>query len=206
VADILAHPRFIRFTVASMLFYFMWQIAWPLFTLYQVKVLGANNLWISLLALANTGGAIVGYGYWASFADRHGHLKTLVVSTLGIFMVPLYYAFSHSLLTITALNLATGVIFAGVTLALFNALLEQTPDEHKTTYIAYYNTAITLMAVFAPMVGVALLNVFSFFWAFLLCAVGRVLGSLAFYTVLRLEERATRDTPRPPAPDAGLPA
>jgi len=190
VRDILAHPRFVRYTLASMVFYFMWQIAWPLFTLYQVKVLGANNLWISLLTLANTGGSVFGYGFWASFAERHGHLKTLCVSTAGIFVVPVLYAFSHDLTAIAALNLAVGAVFSGVNLSLFNVLLEKTPDEHTTTYMAYYNTAITLTAVFAPMIGVALLNLLGFFWAFLICGLGRLIGSLSFYLVLRSERRA----------------
>lgn len=191
-ADIAAHPRFVRYTLASMVFYFMWQIAWPLFTLYQVKVLGANNLWISLLNLANTGGSLVGYGFWAAFADRHGHLKTLVVSTMAIFMVPVYYAVSHSLLTIMVLNLATGAVFSGVNLALFNALLERTPGERRTTYIAYYNTAITATMVFAPVAGVGLLNFAGFFWAFILCATGRIVGGLSFYLVRRREEAGSR--------------
>lgn len=185
--EIASTRRFIRYTLAAMVFYCAWQTAWPLFTLYQVKVLGANNLWISLLNLANTGGSIVGYGFWANFAERHGHLKSLVVSTMGIFLVPFYYAFSKSLTTIVVLNLATGAIFAGVNLALFNALLEHTPERQTTTYIAFYNTAITVTTVFAPMVGVGLLRFMSFFWAFLVCAAARVLGSLAFYLVMRLE-------------------
>ncbi len=194
-----SHRRFIQYTLASVVFYFSWQIAWPLFTLYQVKVLGANNLWISLLQLANTGGALVGYGFWAAFADRHGHLKSLVVSTMGMCFVPFYYAFSHSLVTITVLNLATGVIFSGVILALFNALLENTPDEHTTRYIAYYNTAIALTAVLAPLAGVGLLRFFDYRWAFLVCAGARIVGSFSFYLVLRSRRAAERLVVQAPA-------
>lgn len=203
VRDILEHPRFVQYTLASVVFYFMWQTAWPLFTLYQVKVLGANNLWVSLLNLANTGGALIGYGFWASFADRHGHMKTLVTSTMGMFFVPVYYALSHSLLTITVLNLVTGVIFSGVNLALFNALLEHTPEERTTTYIAYYNTAITLTSVFAPMAGVGLLKFLSFFWAFLVCALGRVIGCLCFYLVYRREQAQVRGEASRAVPSPG---
>ncbi len=189
-ADITRHPRFIWYTLASVVFYFMWQTAWPLFTLYQVKVLEANNLWISLLQIANTGGAMFGYGFWAAFADRNGHLRTLVVSTAGICLVPFYYAFSHSLVTITVLNLGTGVIFSGVNLALFNALLEHAPERYTTRYIAYYNWAVAATTVVAPLAGVGLLSLLknSYFWAFMVCAVGRVFGSLCFYFVMRREQ------------------
>lgn len=186
------NKRFVRYTVASIVFYLGWQIAWPLFTLYQVNVLGANNLWVSLLTLCNTGGAILGYGFWAAFADRHGHLRTLFVSTMGIFIVPLYYALSRSLIVITVLNLATGAIFSGVNLSLFNALLEQTPDRHKTTFIAGYNTAVTFTTAVAPLLGVGLLNYMNFFWAFLLCTASRIIGSLCFLAVERIEARQAR--------------
>jgi MFS family permease len=189
--DLGSHPRFIQYTLASVVFYFSWQIAWPLFTLYQVKVLGANNLWISVLQLANTGGALVGYGFWAAFADRHGHLKSLVVATTGICFVPFYYAFSHSLMAISVLNLATGVVFSGVNLALFNALLESTPESHSTRYIAYYNTAIALTTIVAPLAGVGLLRVFNYMWAFLFCAGLRTIGSFSFYLVLRSRRAAS---------------
>ncbi len=198
--DIPRHPRFIWYTMASIAFYFFWQIAWPLFTLYQVKILGANNLWISVLQIANTGGAMFGYGFWARFSDRNGHMKTLVASTMGICLVPFYYAFSHSLLAITILNLGTGVIFSGVNLALFNALLEHTPERYTTRYIAYYNWAISLTTVVAPLAGVGLLSLLggNYFWAFLVCAVGRLFGSLCFYLVLRWE-RGYRATGAPAA-------
>ncbi|HEY3314495.1 MAG TPA: MFS transporter [Bacillota bacterium] len=147
--DLRAEPRFVRYTLASMGFYLAWSAAWPVFSLYQVHVLEANNTWISLLSLANTGGSLVGYGFWARYAERHGNLKTLFISTFGLFVVPVVYAFSHSLYTVTFWNLATGLVLSGVTLSLFNSLLEMTPDQRKTTYIAYYNTGITLSTVVA---------------------------------------------------------
>jgi MFS family permease len=189
IREFLAHPRFIRYMLASILFYFSWQIAWPLFSWYQVKVLGANNLWVSLLSLMNTGGSLVGYGFWVKVLNRHGNLKTLFYATSVIFIVPAIYAFSHSLYIVAAFNLIVGAIFSGVNLALFNALLEVTPEERKTSYIAYYNTAITISAIIAPIVGVGLLNLMSFRWAFIVCAILRILGSLCFWLVNQIDER-----------------
>lgn len=189
--ELLRHERFVRYMLGSMLFYLCWQIPWPLFTLYQVKVLGANNLWVSLLNLANTGGSLVGYGFWARQINRHGNLKTLFMSTLGIFIVPLAYAFSRNLATVATFNLLTGAIFSGVNLALFNALLEVTPEERKATYIAYYTTAVNGSAILAPMFGVGLLNLLGFFWAFIVSAVLRLSGSLVFLGIYLIEKRTT---------------
>jgi MFS family permease len=185
--EAMSHPRFIRYTLAGMLFYLAWQVPWPLFSLYQVKVLGANNTWVSILSLMNTGGSLVGYGYWVKVMQRHGNLKTLFYSTVWIFIVPAVYAFSKSLITIAIFNMLTGAIFSGVNLALFNALLEATPETNKTSYIAYFNTATTVSAVIAPLIGVRLLGWFGYQLAFIICAVLRILGSLAFLGISRDE-------------------
>jgi MFS family permease len=189
LAGIFKETRFVRYTLASILFYFAWQIAWPLFSWYQVKELGANNFWVSILSLMMTGGSLVGYGFWMRILNQHGNLKTLFYSTLFIFIIPLAYAFSHSLWVVVAFNLITGAIFSGVNLALFNALLEVTPNVRKTSYIAYYNTCITIASVVAPLAGVGLLNIMNFQWAFITCALLRILGSFCFFVVNRLEER-----------------
>ena len=186
------NPRFVRYTLASIVFYLVWQTPWPLFTLYQVKVLGANNMWVSLLSLTNTGGTLLGYGFWARKCNELGSLRTLFLSSLGIFIVPVAYAVSKSLLTVAMFNLLTGAIFSGVNLALFNHLLEVTPEGNKATYIALYTTAVNCSAILAPMLGVSLLRMLDFFWAFMVCAGLRLSGSFMFLIVERLERRASR--------------
>jgi len=184
------HPRFLRYMLLSTLFYLTWQVPWPVFTLYQVRELGANNLWISLLNLANTGGSLVGFGFWARYANRHGHLRTLAVSSVGMFIVPVIYAFSRSLATLTAFNLLTGSIFSGINLSLFNYLLEVTPEDRRTTYIATYTTVVNCSSILAPMIGVALLGAIGFRYTFLLSAGLRVLGSLLYHGLYHVENRA----------------
>ncbi|MDP3487440.1 MAG: MFS transporter, partial [Bacillota bacterium] len=162
---------------------------------YQVKELGATNLWVSILNLSNTGGSLLGYGFWVKYMEKNGSLKSLFVSTLGIFTVPFVYAFSRSLYTLAFFNVITGIVFSGVMLSLFNALLDMTPDLRKTTYIGYYNTAINISAIFAPMVGVALLNALNYRSAFLISAGLRVAGSLAFGYIYYLDQRSTTIKP-----------
>lgn len=188
--DILSHDRFVRYTLASMVFYLCWQTPWPLFTLYQVKVLNANNMWVSILNLTNTGGSLLGYGFWAKKCNQYGNLTTLFLSSLGIFIVPVAYAVSKSLATVAMFNLLSGAIFSGVNLALLNQLLEVTPDQNKTTYIAYYTTAVNIAAIVAPMLGVSLLSLMGFFWAFVTTAAFRFAGSFMFLLVRNLDRRS----------------
>ncbi|MEW6522702.1 MAG: MFS transporter [Bacillota bacterium] len=188
------HTRFLRYTAISALFYLAWQVPWPVFTLYQVRELGANNLWISLLNLSNTGGALIGFGFWARHANRHGHLRTLSVSSTGMFVIPVIYAFSRNLPTLVVFNLLTGSIISGISLSLFNYLLEVTPEDHRTTYIASYTTVVNCSSVIAPIIGVTLLGRIGFRDTFLLCAGLRVLGSLLYHALFHIENRQARAT------------
>lgn len=189
VRAVLRERRFVRYTLVSMLFYLAWQIPWPLFSWYQVRVLGANNVWVSIFALVNTGGALVGYGFWSRLINRWGNLRALFVATLPIFVTCVVYAFSNQLWTIAAANLVVGAIFSGVNIALFSTLLEMTPEDRKTTYIAWFNTAVTISAIVAPLAGVALLKVLDFRGAFLVTAGIRFAGALCYYALYRVEKR-----------------
>jgi predicted MFS family arabinose efflux permease len=189
---ILEQKRFVRYTLVSMLFYLTWQIPWPLYSWYHVRVLHANNLWVSLLSLMNTGGALAGYGFWTRYISRHGNLRALCLATLPIFMVSVVYAFATELYSIAVANLFVGVVFSGVNLALLNTLLEMTPDEQKTSYIAYFNTAITISSIVAPLIGVGLLRFMSFRPAFLVTAGIRLSGSAAYYALYKAEKREGR--------------
>ena len=195
LGSILQERRFVRYTLVSMLFYLAWQIPWPLYNWYQVQVLHANNAWVSVLNLLNTGGALFGYGFWRRFINRWGNLRSLVVATLPIFVTSIAYAFSRQLYTIAASNLLVGMIFSGVNILLVNTLLEMTPEEDKTSYIAYYNTAVTLSAIAAPLIGVGLLGLMDFRAAFLVTAAIRVAGSLCYYALYRVEKRELQAVP-----------
>lgn len=204
LAEILAQRNFVRYTLVSMLFYLAWQTPWPLFSWYLVRVLHANNVWVSVLSLLNTGGALVGYSFWQRTLDRRGNLMTLFISTSPIFLVPVVYSFSQHLWVIAGFEAFTGALFSGVNLALFNTLLEMTPENKKATYIAYYTTAVTVTSIIAPLFGVSLLRFMTFRWAFLFCAAFRLAGSLGFRLMLRdleRERRALPLSPRSPEPD-----
>ncbi len=196
--ELLQERRFLRYTGASVLFYLAWQIPWPLYSWYQVRVLHANNVWVSVLALTNTGGALVGYGFWTRMIKRWGNLKALSVSTLPIFVTSLIYAFSKELYTVAVSNLVVGAIFAGVNIALFNSLLDFVPERHKTSYIAYFNSAVTVSSIIAPLAGVGLLRFMDFREAFLLTAAIRLIGSLVYWLLYRLEAREGRVPGAPP--------
>ena len=193
VNEIRSNKRFVQYTLASVIFYFGWQTPWTIFSLYQVKELGASNFWISLLALLNTGGSLMGYGFWVKRIERKGNLFALWLSALPLVAVPFTYAFSHSLLAIAVMTIFIGITLSGLTIALFNSLLEATPHQNRTSYIAYYNTAITVTSIAAPLWGVFLYTGWGYQTAFLLCGAQRILGAVALVLLWKQASQTNRD-------------
>jgi len=193
IREIASNRSFVRYTLASVVFYFAWQTPWTLFSLYQVKELGAGNTVMGILTLLNTGGTLFGYQFWVKQIAKRGNLHVQWLAGLTLILVPFTYSFTGflprfpmlgvdiSLWVIGSLNVFVGASLSGLTLALFNALLEATPEKNRTSYIAYYNTSITMTAVVAPLWGVFVYEIGGYQVAFLVCGVQRILGAGALF-------------------------
>lgn len=77
--------------------------------------------------------------------------------------------------------MSVGVFVAGTVLTLFNLLLEVTPNENRTVYIAVYNILINISATIAPLLGVWIKDMTSIYVALVVVAIMRMTGSIAFF-------------------------
>jgi MFS family permease len=178
--------KYMIFLVCSMVFNFGWQMAWPLFSLFQINTAHATALWISLFNVANQLAQIVTYSWWGRMADKYGNGKMLAVTAVGMAANPVLMILSTNLYYLIVMNLYSGVFVAGTTLLLFNELLRVTPEQHRTQYIAHYNIVIGLIGFVAPQVGVAILASSQMNTAMIVSTFIRLLGAVAFFGSLQL--------------------
>ncbi|WP_425449631.1 MFS transporter [Dethiothermospora halolimnae] len=173
--------KFIIFTCCSLLFHFGWQMGWPLFSLYTIDYLNADETWLGIISVASSLSSILTYTLWGKLADKYGNSIMLGISTFGMAITPILYAASNSLIALVLFNVIIGVSVAGTVLILFNILLEVIPSQNRTIYIAIYNTLINLSATISPIIGVRLKKDFNIYLALIIVGILRLIGSASFF-------------------------
>lgn len=181
IRSIPGNRKFISFIVCSILFHFGWQMGWPLFSIYTIKNLGANESWLSIMTISSGISSIIASIFWAKLADKKGNSFTLAIATMGMAITPIFYAISRSLFVLVFFVMSVGVFVAGTVLTLFNLLLEVTPNENRTIYIAVYNVLINISATIAPLLSVWIKDMTSIYLALVVVAIMRMIGSVAFF-------------------------
>lgn len=184
--------KFVSFIICSILFHFGWQMGWPLFSIYTIKILGANESWLSIMTISSGISSIIASIFWAKLADKKGNSFTLAIATMGMAVTPIFYAISRSLFVLVFFVMSVGVFVAGTVLTLFNLLLEVTPNENRTVYIAVYNILINISATIAPLLGVWIKDMTSIYVALVVVAIMRMTGSIAFFIRNKRLERTSQ--------------
>lgn len=145
---------YLSFLCCSLLFHFGWQMGWPLFSIYQINDLGANEGWLSIVSLVSSGASIFAVTHWSKFADKYGNSAGLTLATFAMTITPFVFIFTKNIMGFAIANLIPGVATAGMILILFNILLEISPAENRTLYIAIHTTLTNISASISPVIGI----------------------------------------------------
>ncbi len=189
LAGVRAQRGFVRFTVASFVFY--WGIYLPaaLWSILRVRELGASDGWIGLIATVNSVSTIVGYLYWGKVGARRGDRWLLIVATLGVTIFAFLTALVPSIEWMIPTSILGGVAWSGCNLALFNLMLGVCPSDRRPTYIALHTSLINVTAFAGPLLGAALAGWLGLRPIFVISGALRLAGLLLFVWLLR--EKAT---------------
>ena len=151
--------RFRRVFTSAMVFVLCWQMAWPLFPLWQIGVAHATAFWVALFGVLGQAGAILSLQAWGRASVKAGIHWPLFVAALGVATSPVLTVMSRNLDWLAFVNLTMGVFGAGFTMLLFNQLLDATPPGDRTSMVAVYNIGLAAVGLLAPELGVSLLGV-----------------------------------------------
>ncbi|MCX7920650.1 MAG: MFS transporter [Clostridia bacterium] len=189
IKSLAVNTQFKAFTLISFIFHITWQMAWPLFFIYQANYLHANEAWLSYITVGFGLSGVLTYSLWNRVIAKKGAKWVVIIGALGLTLNPFLVIASKSLFMVLLVNIITGLTFSGFQLALFENLLEVVPQENKTLNIAVYTTFINISGFVAPMLGVAIYKMTSMYFVLLLAGGLRLAATSLFYVRYRRYRR-----------------
>ena len=142
-------------------------LAAPFFTVYALKVLQLNYLWMQVLAAIVGVSALVSMPFWGYLADKFGNKPLLAIGTWGVLTLPISWIFTvrgnNAVMAawLLEINVGSGVFWAVVGLAQFNLLIGCSSPENTSVYVATMSAVTGLLAGIAPLVGGYLMHLMS---------------------------------------------
>lgn len=177
---VLKNKRYKKFIISSTIFHFGWQMGWPLFSIYTIKTLGADEFWLAIISVGSAVVMLIAHRIWPKLIEKFGNEKIVFVCTLGMAMTPIFYVLSKNLVVLTIFSTSTGFFTAGTITVLFSDMLAVTPKSNRAIYVGYYNVLTNITLAISPLVGHFFYEVKGIVFALIITSIFRLIGSIAF--------------------------
>jgi MFS family permease len=150
---VLSQRDFARFSAKRFVYQFGIQLALPLFPIYFVREVQANDAWIGVINTAQTAALLIGYFLWPRQSHKRGARFVLLCTTFGLSLYPALVASTHSVTAIALFAGIAGIFQAGIDLVFFDELMKTVPVEYSATFVSLAQSLNYLAAMLAPVVG-----------------------------------------------------
>jgi Na+/melibiose symporter-like transporter len=175
------HPEFIRITRNTLLHGLGLWLAGPLYVLYFVKTMKADDGWLGLQGTVLSAATILGFILWRRLLKLWGEQVTLKRTIVCAGIYPILAGLLPSLNLILGAVALNGLIAPGINLSHFNILLKVTPEANRPGYTALYITIVNLGAFVCPLIGVAIAGLIGTGPTLVLCGALSIIGSTSFW-------------------------
>jgi MFS family permease len=116
---VLREQPFVIFIIKRFVYLTGVSLSLPIFPLYYVHVVHANNAWIGIINTAQTAVLLVGYFLWTRQSRLRGSRFVLLWTTCGLSLYPALTALTHNVQFITVYAGLAGIFQAGIDLVFF---------------------------------------------------------------------------------------
>ena len=111
------------------------------------------------------------------------------------FLIPgtsLAWALTPSWSYLPAVEAISGFAWAGYWLSNFNLLLRMAPDEHRSRFVAVYQSAVAVASFMGPVLGGILVGMITLRGLYWISAVGRLVVSILFALLIKNDRAVAR--------------
>ncbi|MEW5869369.1 MAG: MFS transporter [Chloroflexota bacterium] len=177
---IFSHGEFVRISIKRLVFMTGTMLATPLFPLYYVREVHANDAWIGFISTSQTAVLLIGYFLWTRQSRLRGSRFVLLWTTFGLTLYPALVALTQRVELIALLAGLAGIFQAGIDLVFFDELMKTVPEEYSATFVSLAQSMQYASAVVAPTLGTLFSNYIGISGALLVSAGLRLVGALLF--------------------------
>ena len=175
--------RFRNFMFTTLVFQFFWQAGWPLTAIYQIKTLGANELWLAAFAVGAGIASFLSAGLWNKVIIKRGNGFTLVLAAFLMTLNMFFFASAPNLPVMLIVAIYSGAAVVGMNISLLNGMLEAAPSNNRIIAIAIYNTFVNISLFLSPLLANMLLELAGIVNAIMLIGLGRALAGALLLSV-----------------------
>ena len=151
LAGIFKDKKFMLFAGCSILFYISYHGGWAISSIYTIKVLGANEIWMAVTAVVSGLVSFFSAKWWNHYISRKSNERALALACYIMGINTLLIAISPNLYFLLIQSAVNGFGVIGLNVALLNGLIMNTPDKNRLLYIGTYNTFVNLSLGISPI-------------------------------------------------------
>ncbi|MFI3327894.1 MAG: MFS transporter [Rikenellaceae bacterium] len=179
----LFNSNFLKVSLASLFMYTGFYLVMPIIAPYSQEVLGVEPSMSGIIAASYIITALLMRPFSGYFVDRYDRKKFyMTVFVLFALMFTGYIAISDTVGGLILTRVLLGATFSLVTTAAGTLAIDVVSSEHRADGIGYYAAIIVLAMAIGPMVGLYLIEIFSyndlFKFATLSCWIGVAIGAM----------------------------
>lgn len=146
-------PTFVSFMIKRFVYISGSTLGVPLFPLYYVRQVHADDAAIGIINMAQTGILLIGYIGWTMQSKRRGGRFVLLCTTFGLALYPILTAFTQQVEWIVLYAALSGIFQAGLDLVFFDELMKTFPEKYSATFVSMAQGLQYLSTVASPLVG-----------------------------------------------------
>ncbi|WP_455375891.1 MFS transporter [Kaarinaea lacus] len=149
----LTHSRFVQFSLFFACMQTVVAIASPFFAVYMLRDLQFTYIEFMLTSAATILMQFLALNTWGRISDVFGNRLILFVTGFVIPLIPALWLFSHNLAYLFAVQMLSGLVWAGFNLSANNFLYDLIPSPRRATFMAFHNVATNIGVFCGALLG-----------------------------------------------------
>lgn len=132
-------------------------VALPIYSIYQVDVLGVKTQWAGAYSIVAQMVMLVSLFFWGNCVDRMRPEKVIAGQALAWSLIPFTYCVASAPWMLLPAMVVSGLVSGGVELSYLNGVLRFAPAEKAAQYQGVFQFLVGVRGLIGPYVGATLL-------------------------------------------------